>query len=61
MASKAKDHLEIGVLGEWPHFFLEDNVVKGSDVLMIDMLSKKLGFSYKLTVVDTSDNVVLEV
>ena len=49
------------MLGEWPHFFLEDNVVKGSDVLMIDMLSKKLGFSYKLTVVDTSDNVVLEV
>ena len=56
-----KELLEIGVLGEWPHFFLEDGIVRGSDILMIDLLSKKLGFSYKLTVVDTSDNVVLEV
>ena len=56
-----KDFLKIGVLGYWPHFFIEDNVMKGSDILMIELLSKKLNFLYNLTVVDTYDNVVVEV
>ena len=56
-----KDSLKIGVLGFWPQFFIEDNVMKGSDLLMIELLSKKLNFLYKLTAVDTYDNVVSEV
>ena len=56
-----KDFLKIGVLGYWPHFFIEDNVMKGSDILMIELLSKKLNFLYNLTVVDTYDNVAVEV
>ena len=55
------DFLKIGVLGYWPHFFIEDNVMKGSDILMIELLSKKLNFLYNLTVVDTYDNVAVEV
>ena len=58
---EAQDFLKIGVLGFWPHFFIEDNVMKGSDILMIELLSKKLNFLYNLTVVDTYDNVAVEV
>ena len=56
-----KDFLHIGVLGFWPHFFVQDFKMKGSDILMIELLSKKLDFSYKLTFVDTYENVVTEV
>ena len=57
----AKDFLKIGVLGFWPHFFVEDNAMKGSDILMIELLSEKLNFLYNLTYVDTYDNVFMEV
>ena len=56
-----KDFLNIAVFGEWPYFLVKGNETKGSDILMIELLSKKLGFSYNLTIVDTPEQVVLKV
>ena len=41
-------HLKIGGAGVKPWFYVEDGELRGSDPLMIDLLSEKLGFSYSL-------------
>ena len=41
-------HLKIGGAGVKPWFYIEDGELRGSDPLMVDLLSKKLGFSYTL-------------
>ena len=40
--------LTIGVAGPRPYVYMEDGEFKGSDVEMIKILSKKIGFSYNL-------------
>ena len=50
--------LRIGMLGTTPYFFVKDNKVMGSDMLMVELLSKKLGFSYKVTVVPFFEKMV---
>ena len=41
-------HLNIGGAGVIPWFYIEDGKLRGSDVLMVELLSEKLGFSYTL-------------
>ena len=40
--------LTIGVAGPRPYVYMEDGEFKGSDVEMIKILGKKIGFSYNL-------------
>ena len=49
--------LEIGVTGAKPFFFYEGSI-RGSDMLIIQLLSKKLGFKYNLTIVNNFDVMV---
>ena len=50
--------LRIGMLGTTPYFFVKDGRIMGSDMQMVQLLSKKMGFSYKLTVVRTFEKLV---
>ena len=40
--------LSIGVAGPKPYVYIEDDKFKGSDIEMIKILRKKIGFSYNL-------------
>ena len=50
--------LEIGVYGAKPFFFY-DGSIRGSDVIILQLLSKKLGFTYNLKIVDYENMVKL--
>ena len=49
--------LEIGVTGAKPFFFY-DGSIRGSDMLILQLLSKKLGFKYNLKIVNNYDILV---
>ena len=55
--NKITGPLEIGVTGAKPFFFY-DGSIRGSDILILQLLSKKLGFKYNLTIVNNFDTVV---
>ena len=55
--NKITGPLEIGVIGVKPFFFY-DGSIRGSDILILQLLSKKLGFKYNLTMVNSFDIVV---
>ena len=46
--NKASKVLNIGLAGAVPWIYIENDEFKGSDMLMIKLLSEKLGFSYDL-------------
>ena len=50
--------LDIGVTGARPYFFFEDGVMKGSDILMIELLCKNLGFKCNLKLVNSLEKAV---
>ena len=49
------------MLGTTPYFFVKDNRIMGSDMLMVQLLSEKMGFSYELNVVRTFEKLVFMV
>ena len=55
--NKITGPLKIGVTGAKP-FFSYDGSIKGSDIMILQMLSKKLGFQYNLTIVNNFDIMV---
>ena len=57
MDNKFTRPLKIAVTGIRPFFFY-DGSIRGSDILIIQLLSKKLGFKYNLTIVRNFDTVV---
>ena len=57
MDNKFTRPLKIVVTGIRPFFFY-DGSIRGSDILIIQLLSKKLGFKYNLTIVRNFDTVV---
>ena len=57
MDNKITRPLKIVVTGARPFFFY-DGSIRGSDILIIQLLSKKLGFKYNLTMVNNFDTVV---
>ena len=58
LANKFSVPLEIGVYGAKPFFFY-DGSIRGSDVTILQLLSKKLGFTYNLKIVDYENLVKL--
>ena len=58
LADKFSVPLEIGVYGPKP-FFYYDGSIRGSDILILQLLSKKLGFTYNLKIVDFENLVKL--
>ena len=46
--NQASKVLNIGLAGAVPWIYKENDEFKGSDMLMIKLLSEKLGFSYDL-------------
>ena len=55
--NKITGALTIGVTGIKP-FFSYDGSIKGSDNMILQLLSKKLGFQYNLTIVNNFDIMV---
>ena len=55
--NKITGPLKIGVTGAKP-FFSYDGSIKGSDIMILQLLSKKLDFEYNLTIVNTFDIMV---
>ena len=60
-SSNRNRDLRIGMLGTTPYFFVKDNRIMGSDMLMVQLLSEKMGFSYELNVVRTFEKLVFMV
>ena len=60
-SSNRNRDLKIGMLGTTPYFFVKDNRIMGSDMLMVQLLSEKMGFSYELNVVRTFEKLVFMV
>ena len=58
LANKFSVPLEIGVYGAKPFFFY-DGSIRGSDIIILQLLSKKLGFTYNLKIVDFENLVKL--
>ena len=58
IANKFTVPLEIGVYGTKPFFFY-DGSIRGSDILILQLMSKKLGFNYNLKIVDYENLVKL--
>ena len=55
--NKITGPLKIGVTGIKP-FFSYDGSIKGSDNMILKLLSNKLGFQYNLTIVNNFDIMV---
>ena len=53
--------LKIGMIGTTPYFFVKDGRIMGSDLQLVQLFSKKMGFSYKLTVVPAFERLVFMV
>ena len=49
--------LEIGMCGTRPFFFY-DGSIKGSDVLILELLSKKMGFKYTVRILNHFEKLV---
>ena len=43
------EFLRIGMVGVKPHLFLEGSKVRGTDMLLLQLLSKKLKFRYNIS------------
>ena len=55
------EFLRVAIVGVKPYLFLDGRDVKGSDLLLIQLLSKKLNFNYNLSFVPDFDKIVLMV
>ena len=49
------EFLRVAMMGVKPYLFLDGREVKGSDLLLMQLLSKKLNFNYKLSFVPDFD------
>ena len=55
---KSGTSLDIGVTGARPYFFFEDGVMKGSDIVLIELLCNKLGFKCNLILINSLTKAV---
>ena len=55
------EFLRVAMMGVKPYLFLDGREVKGSDLLLMQLLSKKLNFNYKLSFVPDFDKIVIMV
>ena len=50
--------IQVAMGGAKPWFYVENGELKGSDVMLVRLLSKKLGFKYEMKAVGWHDLVV---
>ena len=52
------EFLRIGMVGVKPYLFLERSKVRGRDMLLLQLLSKKLKFRYNISLGRSFDSIV---
>ena len=55
------EFLKIAMIGVKPYLFLDGREVKGSDLHLLQLLSKKLNFNYSMTFATEFDKIVMMV